>query len=283
MQTGQDPMGRLSESLGSAIGGGIGKGIAGRQQKQAQDEQSGILSKAMFGNANPEELAGLTPDNLMKYAEITQKKEEFAQKQQADQAKQLADQKQLEAKEKSKPSIIEAAQLKNMGESALKLPGRISDINAGLDLLNKGMKTGPWRGKWYDSTYGEMFKPEDIQQIEGIGARLLTTSFTTLPRIQAEFDSFKSGQISPKLSPGVLKTNLEAQLKASMLEKKNIERIQALQNEGYSEVEALRQATKESAHLEEEIYSFINDPNGNIQGGQSSKLSDEELDKLIKG
>ena len=152
----------------------------------------------------------------------------------------------------------------------------MADIQRGLEILEEGATTGPVSGAFYKTSVGKLFKPEAIQELESIGARLLVGGFTTLPRITAEFESFKAGQISPDISPVVLKRNLENQLKAVQLEQQNLQRIQELQNQGYSEVQAYRQTKKKNKELEEKLLR-------DIQQSQEKKLTDEEVFELMFG
>ena len=182
-----------------------------------------------------------------------------------------------------KPSLIEKAQLQNLGESARKLPGAIKDLERALELTKEGAPTGPIRGGKYEWEIGKFFKPESIQELDAIGARRLVGSFTTLPRIVSEFESFKGGQISSKLSPAVLERNIKDQLAAAYLEKRNIDRIQELQNQGMSEVMAFRQAVAETAEEEAKLLNNIQSTKQQAEaeaGGQGQDRQ-AQLDALL--
>lgn len=229
-------------------------------------------------------LQGKQKQMQLQQQQINQQQQQQAKldEQRAFDRKKLEEQRTFDqTKSENKPTMVETAQLKDIGERSLKIDSTIRDLRRAKKIAQTGV-TGPIKGGKFDLPVLKFFKPEDIQDLEGISARLLVGGFSTLPRILSEFESFKVGQISKNLSPKVLLRNVNVQLAAAELEQRNLQRMQQLQDQGMSEVESLRQVIRESAAEEQAIINTLSSGQGNNQ--QSPQESRESsLDKMIFG
>lgn len=207
----------------------------------------------------------VTPSGVTEAVKAVQKKDEVARK-----APDL------------KPNVIEKKELTNLGDLSGKIDRTISDAERGIELIDSGLKTGP---NFFGPVAENVFTTDSQKEFKGIGSRMVVGSVPTLPRIQKEFESLESGNVSLSNPPEVNKRNLSFQLEAAQLVKRTLARMAELQDdEGLSEVEALRQVKREFRKEDEELAKKLagsRTKSGNKKDG--SQLTDAEKRKIIFG
>jgi hypothetical protein len=251
------PIGFDVSRIGAGLGAGLGRGFQQGSDASRIDE---ILKQARAAGMESSDVidrilgSSLSPDFKKLAIDALQNQEQLAARAQ-------------KAPQEKKPGIKAAAELKGLGTAAIKLPGRIADLQRALELLDEGVTTGPYLGRFAQATG---IQGEAQQEFGGIASRLLTSSFATLPRITAEFESFKGGQVSLRLSNDVNRRNIENQLEAARLEERIINRIEELTAQGVDEESALNTAKRETSKDEEKLFSKVK---------RTKKLVNRELSK----
>lgn len=238
------------------IFGGIGRGMAEQFGRMREgDMLSQIIKQAGGENADPTQLiSGILGSSLSSETK-KQAIDTFAAQQKVATAERVKDATRAAAAQKvaDKPGVLATERLKKIGKTIEKIPSVKADLNRALELINEGVTTGPVAG-----LFGEHVVPSDAQkEFQGIASRALTESFDVLPRIQTEFESFKSGQLSLTNPLAVNKRIAEKQLKAVELAEAKMKRLNELMDSGVSEPVALRQADKEFDEREDALIKEV--------------------------
>ncbi len=180
-----------------------------------------------------------------------------------------------EQPEPEKPGIKETAELKDLGDTAGKIDQRLVDLKRAREIVPQ-TTTGPFLGRVAEST----ILSKNQQELKGIASRLLTGSFTVLPRILSEFESFKSGQVSLQNPPETNLRLINNMEKAALLEKSIIDRIDELQRQGRTELSAFRQAKGE---FKGQAENLLKDFKSDAAQGNTQSASPEEIDAIMFG